>query len=144
MTREVWVVDDERSILDALLTVLAAHGLSVRGFSDPKRALDHALREPPRVLLVDYMMPGMNGVELARELRERLASDCPRLFLVTGTDLRRVELTLFDHVVHKPFRIADLVPKVQSYLAPRAVRRAESHTRLRIQEGTRGAGGQRR
>lgn len=144
MSGEVWVVDDERSILDALLVVFGSHGLTVRGFSDPQRALERALREPPCVLVTDYAMPRMNGVELARALRERLASACPRLLLVTGTDLRRVELTLFDHVVHKPFRIAELVSKVRSYVAPRAARRVESHTRLRTTEGIRRAGDQSR
>lgn len=144
MSHEVWVVDDERSILDALLAVLRDRGLAVRGFSDPRAALEQALRAPPRVLMTDHAMPHMTGVELARALREQLASACPRILLVTATDLRRVELTLFDHVVHKPFRLADLVPKVQSYLAPRAARRTSSHQRLRTSADSWQTGGQRK
>jgi DNA-binding response OmpR family regulator len=144
MNEEIWIVDDERSILEALVTVLREHGLTVRGFCDPRRALEQALRDPPPVLLTDYAMPHLNGVDLARTLRERLASACPRILLVTARDLRRVELTLFDHVVRKPFRLADLVPKVQSYLTSPRARRPASHPRLRATALAGQAGGQRK
>lgn len=144
MSDEVWVVDEQRTALDALLAVLRGHGISARGFSDPRRALELAQREAPGVLIADQTMATLSGVELARELRARLTADCPRLLLVTGKDLRRVELTLFDHVVRKPFRLTDLVPKVRSYLAPRAARRARSHLTLRAAEPTRQVGGPKR
>ncbi len=144
MIGEVWVVGDPRSGLDALLAVLREHGLSARGFSDPRQALDLAEREPPGVLVTDYATPQLSGVELARALRGKLAAGCPRLLLVTGTDLRRVDLTLFDHVVRKPFRLVDLVPKVRSFLTPRAARRARSHVTFRPVETARQVGGPKR
>ncbi len=144
MSEDVWVVDDERSILDAMVIVLREHGLGVRGFSDPTRAIDAALRDPPRVILTDYSMPQLDGVTLARTLRERLASECPRLVLVSAHDVRRVERTLFDAVVQKPFRLAELVVRVNAFLTPRAVRRASSHLRLRATAAGSRAGGDER
>jgi CheY-like chemotaxis protein len=88
-------------------------------------------------------MPKLTGVELARALRERLTADCPRIVLITGSELRRVELTLFDHVARKPFRFAAVLEKVQSFLAPRKVRRPRSHTRLRQLNGNARSGGER-
>lgn len=143
MNGEVWVVEDDRTLLDGIVTLLRSHGITARGFSDPRRALNEALRDPPRIVVTDLIMPELSGVELARELRTQLGARCPRLVLVTGSELRRVELTLFDQLVRKPFRFASLLPILAGYLAPRLpARRTISETRLRrIVAPARRAGG---
>jgi len=141
MSRAVWVVEDDRSLLQGIVTLLRSHGIDAQGFSDPRRALEDATREPPRVVITDFAMPGLNGVELARELRARLGARCPRLVLVTGSELRRVELTLFDQLVRKPFRFASLLPMIEGYLSVRPVRRASSEVRLRQVAQVRKVGG---
>lgn len=142
MSDAVWVVEDDLALLDAMVALLREHGLSVRGFSDPRRALELAAADPPTVLVTDLAMPGLTGVELARALRSELASACPRIVLLAGSELRRVELTLFDHVVHRPFQFASVLQKVQSFVTPRSVRRTISHVRLRDVGGiTRSGGG---
>lgn len=144
MSGEVWVVEDDRSLLQGIVTLLKTHGVDARGFSDPGSALAAALSTPPRVLITDFAMPALSGVELARELRTRLGASCPRLVLVTGSELRRVELTLFDQLVRKPFRFAELLPLVEGYLAPRpGVRRPSSEVRLRRAGSVGRAGGER-
>jgi two-component system response regulator ChvI len=143
MSGEVWVVEDDRSLLQGIVTLLRSHGVEARGFSDPRSALDAALQSPPRVMITDFAMPALTGVELARELRTRLGASCPRLVLVTGSELRRVELTLFDQLVRKPFRFAALLPLIEGYLAPRpGARRASPETRLRRVGSLRRAGGE--
>lgn len=119
MSGAVWVVEDDRSHSQGIETLLRSHGVDAHGFSDPRRALEEALKEPPRVVITELVMPGLSGVELARELRVRLTSDCPRLILVTGSPVRRADLTLFDQFVRKPFRFAMLLPMVEAYLTPR-------------------------
>ena len=143
MSGEVWVVEDDRSLLQGIVTLLKANGVDARGFSDPGSALEAALSTPPRVLITDFAMPALSGVELARELRTRLGASCPRLVLVTGSELRRVELTLFDQLVRKPFRFAELLPLVEGYLAPRpGARRPSSEVRLRRAGSIGRAGGE--
>lgn len=143
MSREVWVVEDDRSLLQGIVTLLRGHDIEARGFSDPRRARDDALKDPPRVIITDFAMPELTGVELARELRTRLGARCPRLVLVTGSELRRVELTLFDQFVRKPFRFAMLLPMIEGYLAVRrSVRRTSSEVRLRDAAQLRRAGGE--
>lgn len=128
---DVWVVEDDRSLLAGMLGVLEEHHVSVRGFSDPRRALAEALAAPPRLVITDLAMPELSGVELARALRTGLASSCPRLLLLTSTEIRRVDLTLFDHVVRKPFQFAELLVKVHAYLTPPFATRRISYTRMR-------------
>lgn len=126
---EVWVVEDDRSLLTGIITLLEEGGHRVRGFADSGRALREALESPPQVLVTDYAMPGLDGVELARTLRDRLGPAAPRIFLVTGTRMKRVDLTQFDQVLHKPFRFADLLATIERGLA--VPRRRESHQRIR-------------
>ncbi|HJL15858.1 MAG TPA: response regulator [Sandaracinaceae bacterium LLY-WYZ-13_1] len=126
---DVWVVEDDRALMQGLLTLMGEHGFRTRGFTDPSRALREALRRPPRVLVTDYKMPGLDGVELARRLREELGPEVPRLYLVSGERLRRVELTHFDQVMRKPFRFHDLLAIIDRNLA--GPRRPASHRRMR-------------
>lgn len=111
--KDVWVVEDDRSLLEGLVTLLSNHGYRPRGFTDPRQALRAARRTPPRVLVTDYRMPGLDGVELAKSLRGELGPSAPRLFLVCGERLRRVELTHFDQVLQKPFRFSDLLTAIE-------------------------------
>ncbi|RZO55331.1 MAG: response regulator [Sandaracinaceae bacterium] len=127
--REVWVVEDDRALLQGLLTLIRDRGHRARGFSDPRRALKEALARPPKVLITDYQMPGLDGVELAKTLREKLGPKVPRIFLVSGSRMRRVELTQFDQVLRKPFRFVDLLAMVERALE--GPRRRRSGQRLR-------------
>ena len=127
--REVWVVEDDRTLLQGLLTLFRDRDFRARGFGDPRRALKEALERPPRVLITDYRMPGLDGVELAKTLREQLGPRCPRIYLVSGSRMRRVELTHFDQVLRKPFRFVDLLALVERSVA--GPRRRRSGQRLR-------------
>lgn len=137
---DVWVVEDDRALLDGLITLMSDRGLRTRGFTDPRRALRAAREAPPRVMVTDYKMPGLDGVELAKTLREELGASAPRMFLVSGERLRRVELTHFDQVLRKPFRFFDLLAMIER--AIEGPRRKRSHQRIRrIADGPARAGG---
>lgn len=122
---DVWVVEDDRALLDGLITLMSDRGLRTRGFTDPERALRAARESPPRVMVTDYRMPGLDGVELAKSLREQLGPSAPRMFLVSGERLRRVELTHFDQVLRKPFRFFDLLALIERALEGPRRRRSE-------------------
>lgn len=142
MNGAVWVVEDDGSLLQGIVTLLESHGIEARGFSDPRSALEEGLREPPAVVITDFAMPALSGVDLARALRTRLGARCPRLVLVTGSELRRADLTLFDQLVRKPFRFASLLTMIEGYLTPRSdARRPSSQVRVRRAGGLRRVGG---
>lgn len=62
--KKVVLVDDQPQVLASIERALAGIGAVVRSFSDPEQALQACLAEPPDVLVSDYRMPGMDGVEL--------------------------------------------------------------------------------
>jgi DNA-binding NtrC family response regulator len=69
--KKVFVVDDEEQIAEVLTESLRAANFDVEMFSDPRSALMRASDCPPDVLVSDISMPEMDGIALAKALRER-------------------------------------------------------------------------
>jgi len=78
----VLVVDDEQVIADTLVVILKQAGLAAIAAYDGESALEMALLVPPNLLLSDVAMPGMNGIELAIAVRNKV-QDC-RILLFSG------------------------------------------------------------
>jgi len=69
--RFIYVVDDNEAVRDSLSLLLAVHGYMVRSFGLAREFLDAAPSLRPGVLIVDINMPGMDGLELQRQLTDR-------------------------------------------------------------------------
>jgi two-component system alkaline phosphatase synthesis response regulator PhoP len=67
--KKILVVDDESSLVQLCQIVLENAGFEVRGAYSGKQALNLLKDEMPDLILLDVMMPGMNGIELCREIR---------------------------------------------------------------------------
>jgi two-component system response regulator YesN len=82
------VVDDERDILDSLTSLLeaAVDGVRVRVASSGQEALEILEREPVDLILTDYRMPGMNGLELLQAAR-RTHPGVPRILMTAFPEL---------------------------------------------------------
>jgi CheY-like chemotaxis protein len=78
----VLVVDDECSIADTLAEILKRSGYQAKTAYDGPSALEIALLTPPDVLITDVVLPGMNGIELAIDMR-RIFPDC-KVVLFSG------------------------------------------------------------
>jgi len=72
---KVLVVDDEPDILETLEFSLAMRGLDVATAADGLEALEKAKRTPPDVMILDVMLPGCNGYEVSRLLKEWMDTD---------------------------------------------------------------------
>lgn len=82
MDLKVLVVDDEEPILDLVATLLEARAHEVKTAASGEQALDLVERERPDVMLLDIMMPGLDGATVAQRLREDpKTSDIPIVFL---------------------------------------------------------------
>ena len=68
MTR-VFVIDDEPDMVDLLATILRSDGLEVETDTDGRSALARVLSDPPDLVLLDLMMPDLDGMELLKLLR---------------------------------------------------------------------------
>lgn len=69
---KILIADDEQTIADTLRVILSQHGLEVAVAYDGKTAIMKAEQCSPRILLCDVMMPDMNGIEVAIQVRAML------------------------------------------------------------------------
>lgn len=121
MPLTVLVVDDVPDIVDTVVMVLDLHGFSARGTYDVATALADATAATPDVVLTDLSMPGMDGVELIRELR-RLRT-ARRLVLILETAFsdearhRRAIEAGADAILLKPVQPAELVALLKGFEA---------------------------
>jgi two-component system CheB/CheR fusion protein len=106
LSRRVLVVDDNGDAADSLGTLLRRAGHDVKVVRDPRLAVDLALEFRPDVALLDIGMPGIDGYELARQLRERLDGRSLHLIALTGysghADQQRALQAGFDEHLTKP------------------------------------------
>jgi DNA-binding response OmpR family regulator len=84
----VLIADDDELILEFLQTVLAGDGVVVTAVTDGQSALDAAMADPPDVVVLDVMMPGLDGFEVLRRLRENEATKRTPIAMLTSRDER--------------------------------------------------------
>ena len=114
------VVDDDESVRESLPDLLNEFGYSVRAFSSPLEFLASDALEQTRCLILDVAMPGMTGIELQAELKQR-DSQIPIIFITATRDetirARVVELGAVACLT-KPFTEADLLEELRSVITP--------------------------
>jgi DNA-binding response OmpR family regulator len=118
--RTIFVVEDEADISRLVRHQLETAGFAVREFPAAGRVLVEALREPPSLFLLDIMVPGTDGLELCRRIRQTpgLAS-IPVIFLTakSGEADRIVGLEIgADDYISKPFSPREMVARVKAVL----------------------------
>jgi DNA-binding response OmpR family regulator len=115
--KTILVVDDERNIIELVRLYLEKDGYAVIAAHDGREALSLAERHDPDLVVLDLMLPELDGREVTRELRRR--GDVPILMLTArGDDLDRIiglEMGADDYLV-KPFNPRELVARVRAIL----------------------------
>lgn len=123
---KVFVVEDDADIARLVRHHLEAAGYRVRVYSTTHAVLADALRERPALLLLDIMVPGGDGIELCRQIRQSGESlrGTPIVFMTARTSeadrIRGLEIGADDYIT-KPFSPRELVARVKAVL-----RRCES------------------
>ncbi|MEW5745494.1 MAG: response regulator [Nitrospirota bacterium] len=91
LVRRAVAIDDEQAVLSTIVELTALLGLEVKGFLCPAAALAYIRANRVDLILTDFRMPGMDGVELVREVR-KIDGDVP-IVMITGNaedeELRR-------------------------------------------------------
>jgi len=114
----VLVVDDEPSIVDAVATSLRYEGFEVDVAVTGRDALSLAQEDPPDLVILDVMLPGLDGLEVTRRLRAD-GVDVPILFVTARDTLddKLAGLTIGgDDYVTKPFALAEVIARVKTIL----------------------------
>lgn len=114
---KVLVVDDEETMVRSLSTLLAQEGYEIAAAMDGPKAMDAARAERPDLILLDVMLPGMDGMEVCRQIRAW--STVPIIMLTAKTaEVDKVvglEVGADDYVT-KPFSPRELVARVKAQL----------------------------
>src|ERR1700735_303154 len=116
----VFVVEDEEDIARLISHNLQAAGFDVQSFVSGASVVSEALRETPSLFLLDVMLPGMDGFEICRQIRQTATlSATPIIFLTAKTAeadrVKGLELGGDDYIT-KPFSPRELVARVRSVL----------------------------
>ena len=111
------VVDDDPTVADVVGRYLVRDGHTVECVHDGYEALRRVAEEPPDLIVLDLMLPGMSGIELLRQLRQH--SDVPVLILTAkGEDVERIlglEIGADDYLP-KPFNPRELIARIRAIL----------------------------
>ena len=101
----VLLVDDEFSSAEVLALVLAGEGYQVTVAPDGRDALARLEEAAPELLVTDFMMPGMNGADLARTVRERPGFGAIPVLLISGAPESALKpyARSYDAFLRKPF-----------------------------------------
>ncbi|NDY74257.1 hypothetical protein DO021_19275 [Desulfobacter hydrogenophilus] len=115
----VMVVDDVQENIDILVTVIGIQ-YNVSTAMDGKSALAHIVKEPPDLILLDIVMPGMDGFEVCRQLKSQTETqDIPIIFLTAKTDGKSIvegfQAGVVDYI-GKPFNVTELLVRVKTQL----------------------------
>jgi two-component system, OmpR family, response regulator len=116
-TARVLVVDDERSITDVVATALRYQGFEVKEAASGRAALAAAASFRPDFIVLDVMLPDLDGFEVARRLRAG-GVRTPLLFLTAkdATEDKLSGLDLGDDYVTKPFSLEEVIARVRTVL----------------------------
>src|SRR3954452_14512686 len=127
MNQVIALVDDDRNILTSVSIALQQEGFVTRVYADPQVALKAIGENPPDLGVFDIKMPGMDGMELLRRIRE--SSAVPVIFLTSKDDELDEALGLAmgsDDYITKPFSQRLLIARVRAILRRQELERGEA------------------
>jgi DNA-binding response OmpR family regulator len=118
MRRRILIVEDDRTLRQALTFNLEKEGYQVRSAVDGQQALDWARNEPFDLMLLDVMLPGMSGIEVLRVLRAEGVSMPVIILSAKGDEIDRVVGLKVgaDDYVAKPFSRPELLARIEAVL----------------------------
>jgi len=120
MTTRIMIVEDDPDICEILQYNLEQEGIDVVIFHDGNQAIESIMKNPPDLLLLDLMLPGLNGLEIARIVRkdERLFN-IPIIMITARSEemdiLQGLEQGADDYIT-KPFRPREVIARVKALL----------------------------
>jgi DNA-binding response OmpR family regulator len=122
---KVLVVDDEPNIVQTLRDRLEMNEYKVITACNGKEGLEAALQEKPDVILLDVIMPIMDGHEMLEALRRQPGGEEPSVIMLTARsqtqDISRANACGIDDYIVKPFDLSELLEKIESVVEHRKV-----------------------
>ncbi|MBM3970741.1 MAG: response regulator transcription factor [Planctomycetes bacterium] len=117
---KILIIEDERSLIDILSYNLSREGFDVSASSDGAEGLRRAQASVPDLVLLDLMLPGLDGLQICRQLRSDPKTQGIRILMVTAKSEEVDEIVGFnmgaDDYVAKPFKIKPLISRIKALL----------------------------
>lgn len=121
MGKSILIADDEPDIREFISYNLTKQGYSVFKASNGLEALELAIKIKPSLIILDIMMPEMNGFETSRKMRENIVLDNSRIFFLSAMSEAMARTSghqiFVDGFIPKPISIRDLMVKIKSLIA---------------------------
>lgn len=116
----IFCVDDDNTIRDIEVYALEQTGFQAKGFADGPSMLEAIKHEKPRLIVLDIMMPGMDGVEVLKKLRSDAATRKIPVIMATakGSEMDKIQgldLGADDYLV-KPFGVMEMISRIKAVL----------------------------
>lgn len=117
---KVHLADDDDDIRHLLTYVLAEEGHEIRASKDGRQAVEAMVMDPPEVLLLDLMMPEMDGHAVLRDMKDYQVLDSTKVLVLTAKGSEHDRHLAFDlgadHYLTKPFEPDEVVEAVETML----------------------------
>lgn len=123
--KRVLIADDDPDLLDLLRTALSYQKYEIVSAIDGRQALQEAMAHPFDLIILDVMMPYIDGYHVAHEISDKLGSETPCILIMTSRDVQREKgvalMSGAEEIIQKPFGVAQFQAKVLELLSkPRA------------------------
>jgi PleD family two-component response regulator len=134
----ILVVDDNPENLSVLFSVLTATGFKVLAKKDGESALNLIARKKPDLILLDIIMPGLDGFKVCRQLKQQESTrDIPVIFMSGLADtvdkIKGFELGGVDYII-KPFQCEEVLARVKTHLTLRNLQKRLEEKNAQLQE----------
>lgn len=132
----IFVVDDDRFVLESVTTLLTEYGFNVRSFSNGQDAIKHFILEPVDLVLTDINMPVMDGLELLEKIRF-LDRETPVVLMTAYADLdvavKAIQKGAFDFII-KPYRPPYLIHTVEKGVNFKRLTQIEKNYKIELEK----------
>ena len=124
MPHRIFIVEDEPDLRDTLTFNFENEGFKVSSFPDGEKCLTSVKKNKPDLIILDLMLPGINGLDVCREIRSKEENNDVSIIMLTakGEEIDRIvgfELGADDYVT-KPFSVRELILRVKVLLKKRS------------------------
>ncbi len=120
MLKKILIVEDEEALLKALVSGLSGKEFSVFTARNGQEGLDVALKEKPNLILLDLLMPEMDGITMLKKLRDSDGEWAKNVKVIILTNLEdreklaaAVENRVYDYLIKSNWNISDVLKKVR-------------------------------
>ena len=118
--KRILIADDDPDLLDLIKTALGYQGHEIFTVSDGRQALQTAISQKFDLVILDVMMPYIDGYHVAHEISDKLGPQAPAILIMTSRDAQKEKgialMSGAEEIIQKPFEISKLQSKVLELL----------------------------